>query len=234
MRFKENLPFVVLFLSTIYVLFLGYSDDLDLYIHPRYIVFTIVMSLLCLALVLGSHFLNRPHATKKLSFNTLPIIAVLVLSITFPARSLTSATVTQRSVNQGSTVAASAQESEALLFSQSSRILTLRDWHRLISINTDESYYANKTAEVSGFAYDAGLGNDTFWLARFVVTCCAVDAAPIGVPVRVSGWQDAYRQDQWLKVEGQFKSLETAEGRQLVLVPNDIQAIEEPDDPYAN
>jgi uncharacterized repeat protein (TIGR03943 family) len=122
----------------------------------------------------------------------------------------------------------------ASLFAQSSKGLGLADWSRLLVANPEPDYYSTKQVEVSGFVYDAGLGNDTVWLARFVVTCCAVDAQPVGVPLLLPQWQTEYKEDQWLAVKGTFQLRSTLKGEQLVLVPDEIETIKEPDNPYAN
>ena len=110
----------------------------------------------------------------------------------------------------------------------------MADWSRLLATNQDPNYYANRPAVISGFVYDSGLGTDTVWLARFVVTCCAVDAQPVGVPVRIANWADQYDEDDWLEVEGTFTLLETATGQEIVLQPESVTQIDIPEDPYAN
>lgn len=238
MRFKFKLAVqsVVLIVVALYVLHLGVSDDLNLYIHPRYIVFTVSMALISLVL-LTTHFVSEreqkhDHASSRLA--SVPLAAVLVFALFLPARSLTSATVSQRSTDAGSLVTTSSSKPINTLFAGSSRGLKLSDWSRLLSGNNDTSYYANKPAKVSGFVYDAGLGPNTIWLARFVVTCCAVDAQPIGIPIEITDWESDYEQDQWLEVEGEFVLKETAEGEQLVLEPTKTTQIEQPSNPYAN
>ncbi len=235
MRFKIGAPLVALLGIVVYILHLGISRDLDLYIHPRYNAFTLGMVGIGLGVIIVQVLTNgvsHKHDNGKWSY--LPLVIILGGALLLPARSLSSATVTQRSVGSVSSIASADEQPLDLLFSGSSKGLKLADWARILETNSDESYYAQKTARVSGFIYDADLGDDTVWLARFVVTCCAVDAQPVGVPVRLDGWRSSYKQDQWLEVEGEFKRVETQKGSQLVLIPSSLESINQPDDPYAN
>ena len=228
----------MLLVAAVYILSLGIMRDLDLYIHPRYVVFTLVMSAICATLAVH-HFVmstKHPHGNHNDSNNYASKLTVLLLlvAIILPATSLSSATVSQRTVANIGSASQKDQQAVSSLFSGSSRALSLNDWARLLESNNDEAYYTNKTAKISGFVYDAGLGADTVWLARFVVSCCAVDAQPVGVPVHINKWKDTYQQDQWLEVEGTFRQLQTDQGDVLVLEPTSLQSIDEPEDPYAN
>lgn len=231
-----------------YVIFLGYQENLDLYIHPRYVLFTIVLSVVGLAVVLlgtrGTQSgttkraaMNEDHAYhthgEKLKPADMLLLTVVAVAILLPARTLTSSTVSQRSVDSGSIVSVDSEPVETL-FSSSSRGLGLGDWARLLETNDNPSYYQNRPADISGFVYDAGLGSNTLFLSRFVVICCTVDAQPIGVPLHVPSWRATYEEDQWLAVEGSFELRMTDQGEQLVLVPETITPIDEPKDPYGN
>lgn len=220
--------------SSVYVLALGVKGDLDLYIHPRYIFFTAGMSVVCLVLLLLNQAKHTAHSNESHSKNLLPLIVLLLFAIALPARSLTSSTISQRAVSDVSAANQTDDRALSSLFAGSSRALSLNDWARLLATNNDETYYANKTARVSGFLYDAELGGDVAWLARFVVTCCAIDAQPVGVPVHIEEWGNKYEQDTWLEVEGTFQKILTAQGEQIVLIPTSTKVIEEPENPYAN
>lgn len=236
MRSKHLGQRVVLLALIVYVLHLGFSRQLALYIHPRYNVFTLCMAAIGFVLLFIQTHSSDDHRHEKTKiWSYAPLVVLLGGALLLPARPLSSATVTQRSVDGGVVaVVPTAMEPLNALFGGSSKGLKLTDWARILATNSDESYYLHKTAVISGFIYDANLGADTIWLARFVVTCCAVDAQPVGVPVRLEGWRGNYAQDQWIEVEGEFKQMETQSGAQLVLVPGNVKAIEQPDDPYAN
>lgn len=221
-----------LILSSVFILSLTWQNQLGLYIHPRYNLFTIALSVLCLVVATAyqKHHNEHKHAFSAAS---LPLIFILACAFILPARSLTSATVSQRQIDSQSIGLNSSLTNNPLL-AGSSKGLKLGDWYRLIQTNQSPAYYADKPAKINGFVFDAGLGPDTFYLARFIVTCCAVDAQPIGVPVRVTNWATIYQQDTWLEIEGEFELLGTTNGEELVLQPNSVTEIEEPSNPYAN
>lgn len=236
MRSKLISPAGLILLATsVYILSLAAKSDLGLYIHPRYSIFTIAMSVICCLLVIlhqGND--SKTHRQHFRWYSYLPIFLVLIAAVFLPAKSLSSATASQRRIADISSAAQRSSKSVSTLFVGSSRALSLNDWSRLLATNSDESYYTNKTAKVSGFVFDADLGDDTVWLARFIVTCCAVDAQPIGVPVRIENWSTKFNEDQWLEVDGTFKKAQTSTGEELVLIPTNIEKISEPDNPYAN
>ncbi len=227
----------ILLVVTSYILYLGFTDQLNFYIHPRYIVFTVVMSVVALILLLLNSYFSTTEDSEHNHLSKLallPLGLIVISALLLPVKSLTSATVSQRSTDSGSIVATTGDKPLSVLFAGSSRGLKLTDWSRLLASNQDPSYYASKPAKISGFVYDSKLGNDTVGLARFVVTCCAVDAQPVIVPVQIKDWQKSYKKDQWLEVEGTFKPQQTVKGEQLVLVPEAVNEIQEPKNPYAN
>ena len=237
MRFRIRSS--IMLIAATFVLYLGIKGQLDLYIHPRYIVFTLVLSAIALFVTLVHEFYlannkTKAHDNATATIALIPLFFLLGAAVVLPARTLSSATVSQRAPGSGSIVTTSQARPINSLFAGSSRGLSMVDWSRLLAAIDDPSYYINKPAKISGFVYDAGLGSNTVWLARFVVTCCAVDAQPIGIPVQLENWQLEYQEDEWAEVEGVFMSQPTANGEQLVLIPESVQRIEEPDDPYAN
>lgn len=234
MRFKMQSLILLAFAS--YITYLGLTEQLNLYIHPRYIDFTKILTLVGLVLtVIAIQFeKGEGHRHSPNMLTLFPMLLVLVLAIILPPQALTAATVSQRVTDSGSIVVTGGAKPVSSLFLGSSKGLSIVDWQRLISANSEPSYYKNKPAQISGFIYDAELGGDVVWLARFVVTCCAVDAQPVGIPVKIEDWHSSYKENDWLQVEGEFSLSPTAQGDQLVLNPTNITAIERPSNPYAN
>ena len=84
-------------------------------------------------------------------------------------------------------------------------------------------------ASVQLMGFMAGEEQGGFRLARFQIACCAADAAP--VVVRVLGAHgDAPPRDQWLVVDGTFRSQGVDEVPELTATS--IIEIDAPDDPY--
>jgi uncharacterized repeat protein (TIGR03943 family) len=238
MRFKQHIRLTILAMATSYVLYLAYQNQLNLYIHPRYIVFTTILSVLGLLLTLLDSYYTRPevkdHAHSHSRILYVPLFLLLAMALLLPARTLTSSTVSQRLTDSGSLVATTESQQTVSNFSGSSKGLRIVDWARIISTNTDPAFYINKPAKISGFIFDAELGADAVWVARFTLSCCAVDAQPVGVPVEISDWSTEFNENAWIEVEGQFKMSTTDKGDQLILVPDTVTKIEQPENPYAN
>jgi putative membrane protein len=74
---------------------------------------------------------------------------------------------------------------------------------------------------------------DVFFVARLVVSCCAVDAQPIGVPVYRPGWRDEIEPGAWIRIEGAFVKNSSRDSHEEVAIGvGSLANIEEPDQPY--
>ncbi|WEO75783.1 TIGR03943 family protein [Cryobacterium sp. SO2] len=228
---------------------LGLTGQLGLYIHPRYFVFTLVMAALGLVFVVASFFIpssvvpaaqagkrsspRRLLATVTGSALLLAIAAVAVLAL--PPATLTSATATQREVNSGGldTTDAAAQAATLVGTGDYER-LSVKEWVSLLAQSDDPALFAEKTARLTGFVLpDADDPDNVFYVARFVVTCCAVDAQPIGVPVYLPGWANTYSTDEWVEITGSFAPNPSGRAQATLAVePTAIESVEQPSDPY--
>jgi len=160
---------------------------------------------------------------------TVTVVAVLVL----PPRTLTTSTVTQRALNS-STVASDAAPDEELLGTSDFSTLGVKDWSQLLAQTTDPTFFTSKSVDITGFvSADPDDPDDVFYVTRFVVTCCAVDAQPVGVPVYQPGWASTLETDEWVEVTGPFASNPSARSRQpLAVMPATVEQVEQPTDPY--
>lgn len=244
-------------LSTIGIvatLWLGFTGQLALYIHPRYFVFTIVMAVIAGVLALSAfalvpagpradghgHAEGHGHADAGsrhwrglgAAGSTLIAAAAVVGLLVLPPSTLSTATVTQRDLN-GS--ASTLSRSDAVdLMGADYTTFTMKDWISLLRQGVGEEFLTGKTATVTGFVTpDKSDPENVFFAARFVVTCCAVDAQPIGLPVYSPGWQDRFETDSWVTVSGGFRTNPSQISKEaLVMVPDSIAPVPEPDSPY--
>jgi uncharacterized repeat protein (TIGR03943 family) len=220
-------------------LWLGATGRLGLYIHPRYFVFTMVLAVIAAVLLIAAFAVlpdehEHDHEERRPVWpavgGAMIVLGAVVALLIVPPATLTTATAAQREVNASAvdaSVTAAAPTGDYAAF-------TVRDWATLLRQGASEQFLADKTASVSGFVTpDASDPENVFYVARFVVTCCAVDAQPVGVPIHQPGWQDAYEVDSWLEVTGGFganPSVLSAEA--IVLQPDTVTAIDEPAMPY--
>lgn len=224
-------------------LWLGLSGQLGLYIHPRYFVFTITMAVIGLVFVIGGFVRRRGFQVERTGpvETTLTAVGVALLllmgaaMIVIPPTTLTSATATQREVNSGGLgTDDDADQAAVLMGTGDFEKLTVREWVSLLAQSSEPAFYADKTAQITGFVTpDANDPHNIFYVARFVVTCCAVDAQPIGVPVYQPGWQAEYEIDEWVRVTGRFEaSMSAAASEPLAITPIEILRVDQPSEPY--
>jgi putative membrane protein len=84
--------------------------------------------------------------------------------------------------------------------------------------NPDQLY--NQAYRLTGFVYkDSKLAGNQFVLTRFVVTCCIVDAQPIGIITELPGSADL-KADTWLEAEGVLKKGNLKDSAQIEPVLN--------------
>jgi uncharacterized repeat protein (TIGR03943 family) len=110
---------------------------------------------------------------------------------------------------------------------------SLVDWVRTISVYPEPDTYTGQKVKVNGFViYPPKLGQEYLFLARFVLTCCAADAYPVGLPVKLQGDRNQYPPDTWLEIEGQMVTENLSDKRQLTIAATSLQKIPQPKDPY--
>jgi len=160
------------------------------------------------------------------------VVALLVL----PPATLTSATVDQRDLNASAALTdqGAAADAPTDLVGSDTDAFTVKDWASLLRQGAGEEFFAGKTATLTGFVTpDTADPDNVFYIARFVVTCCAVDAQPVGVPVYLPDWQKSYAIDSWVTATGGFgTNPSTSSTQAIVLEPAEIAAVEQPAEPY--
>jgi uncharacterized repeat protein (TIGR03943 family) len=231
------------------VVWLALSGRLGLYIHPRYFEFTVIMAVLAgVAAIVAAAFLPRAaseaddhdhaHASgRRASWLTAGSIALIVATtavlLVVPPSTLTSGTVAQRDMNASAAGATDAGDAPALVAGDGSAF-TVKDWAGLLRQGVDDRYLADARPDVTGFVTpDPDDPENVFYVARFVVTCCAVDAQPVGVPVYLPGWQQDHPVDSWVQVTGRFAPNPSPTSMQaLAIDPAQVAPIEQPADPY--
>ena len=231
-------------IGVVAILWLGATGRLELYIHPRYTVFTIVMAVIGGAATVAAFLIVPGHAHDEdddeplrsgwraavaIGGSVLLVAASVVALLVLPPVTLTSATADNRDI--ADSTALSSADTTALVGGDSTTF-TVKDWATLLHQGLGDDFFAGKTADFSGFLV-ASDDPDVVYVARFLVTCCAVDAQPLGVPVLLPGWQDDFSADDWVEVTGGFSaSADPAAAEPIVLVPATVEGIERPAQPY--
>jgi len=236
---------ILILVAVCATVWLAATQQLVLYIHPRYVVFTVVMAVI--ALVIGVLSVAvRPTDTEgtapRRGWSRVAGGLALVLSgamaltmVLVPPTTLSSATASQRDI-VGSTVGSDSQNADEVENADDELIasFTVVDWASLLRQTSDPSFYANKKADVVGFITPSEDDpDDIFYVSRFTVTCCAVDAQPAGVAVYAPDWQSEFEVDGWVEVTGSFETNPSPRSDlPLVLVPETMTSVERPSEPY--
>lgn len=236
---------VLSLIGLVATLWLALTGQLALYIHPRYFLFTVAMAVIATALALasfvlvpaseGGHSHSQASQTRgawlRPAGSILTVTAAVVGLLILPPATLTTATVAQRDLN-GS---ASALTASTVVISGKGdySAFTVRDWASLLHTGADLNFFTDKSATVTGFVTPDKSDPDVFFVARFVVTCCAVDAQPVGIPVYQPGWQNKYPTDSWVTISSDFHANPNpASPEKIVLIPGSITPTSEPAQPY--
>ncbi|TWX37454.1 TIGR03943 family protein [Frigoribacterium sp. ACAM 257] len=172
--------------------------------------------------------------TSAVAAGALVTTAVAVSLVVLPPATLTSATAGQRDVNSSTaSLAGTSVEDAASADADAYAAFSVLDWAGLLRQTSDLSFFEGKTADVVGFVVPAGDDPDVFYVSRFVVTCCAVDAQPVGVPVHLVDWQGQVSADEWLDVSGGFQTNPSRTSSDpIALVPDELEKVGQPSDPY--
>ena len=229
---------LLMLVASIATIWLSFEEKLKWYIHPRYELFSLALAttgvLLALATIITPPKHNHKTSPKRYrSYGTavIVIISIGMLLVIQPA-ALTSLTVSQRVMNSGANATSDARESAILKERGSYTNFTIKDWSLLLSQSSDPKQYQNKPAKVSGFI-TASNDENVFFVSRFVVTCCALDARPIGVPVYSPGWRKTFAPDQWIETSGVFiANPNTNTTERTVLSPDYVRPIDKEKNQY--
>ncbi|WXF91634.1 TIGR03943 family protein [Curtobacterium flaccumfaciens pv. flaccumfaciens] len=262
-------------------LWLALVGHLDLYINPRYSVFTVVLAAVGVpvsiaGLVATARGYGHTHADEadepddagahghataadehaadaheprpgrgravRLALGgaaAVVTIGVTVAMLVLPPTTLSARTAQQRSVDSATLSNATGSESAVQLLGSEGVDTSeygVKDWAALIRQTTDTTALVGKQVELTGFVVPGDDGS--FTLTRFVISCCAVDAQPVGLGV-VTGDGDGAGagtvpdEGQWVTVRGALAANpdQSADAR-IVVKAAKITDIAQPEDPY--
>jgi putative membrane protein len=108
---------------------------------------------------------------------------------------------------------------------------SVKDWAALLNQGGPEAVLG-KQVDLSGYVLDRG-EKDVFFLARLAVSCCAVDAQPIGIPVYRPAWREQIEPGAWITIQGTFAKNPSPDSQESVAIGvGSLAKINEPDQPY--
>ena len=155
------------------------------------------------------------------------LLVTAVLGWLLPPKPLSGQTALNRGVSQ--TLSVTHDQPQSFQPQVDPRQRSLIDWVRTLDVNPDPYTYVDQPVNVDGFVLhppDAEEGS--FWIARFLISCCAADAYPVGLPVI---WPQGKQlpADSWQQVQGIMQVDETD---QLQILASQVEPIPTPVNPY--
>ena len=216
------------------MLFIASQGDLTLYIHPRYILFTVVSVSIGLAIYTYTLFSSDKAGGNAAKNQTtilgyLPLLIVAISALILSPVSLSQLLASDRSSESTQNSVEKTSHSTLDTFSTDLTRFSIADWNNLLASGATQDQIVGKQAKLEGFLYEDNTGQ--LFIARFRLTCCAVDATPLAVPIVATQELEALELGSWVELEGDFVDTATS-SYQFKLDVKSFTQIEEPDEPY--
>ncbi|MDY6784989.1 MAG: TIGR03943 family protein [Cyanobacteriota bacterium] len=229
---------------------LGITGRLRLLIHPNYtvlvfgtgIIFVAMGGMKCWDLYgryrrsgrfeveqTGQHITLFPKG-----WSTGLLLAAAIAGLLIPPKILGSETALQRGVS--ASLPNTQTQTQIFRTTTKPEERTIIDWVRAFNAYPEPDAYNGQSANVTGFAvHSPDLGENYIYICRFMITCCAVDAYPVGLIVKLPNGRAEYPPDRWLQVEGRMITETVAGKRQAVIEvasSDNIEKVPTPRNPY--
>lgn len=240
----------VLALGTWSAMLLRYwlGGKLLLLLHPDYAwlsnVAAIVLLLLAGSQVIKILSARRQTASEKdadlghvtllpPSISSALLLSVAVFGLIYTPRAFASETAAARGISDSLTLTRS--QPQRFVRAAAPETRTVIDWIRLVNVYPEPDAYAGEPVALKGFViYPEEWPENYLMVSRFVLTCCAADAYPVGLPVKLDAGRSRsdYPVDSWLAVSGEMVTEELDGRRQIAIAPQEVAVVEEPENPY--
>ncbi|HEY9634728.1 MAG TPA: TIGR03943 family protein [Coleofasciculaceae cyanobacterium] len=228
------------------------NNQLSLLIHPNYFGMVVVtgIALLMLAALRLFQLFTQVRQRSAGRAVTMPVaqhislfppgwssvllITAAILGLVVTPKVFASQTAIQRGITESVAMTRSQPQAFGSISKPEER--SLIEWVRTLNVYPEPDSYTGQPVKVKGFAvYPPNLPSQYLIISRFVITCCAADAYPVGLPVKLTENRTAYPADQWFEVQGKMVT-ETLNGkRQLTIeATSPLKKINTPPDPYCS
>lgn len=232
------------------------TGEIRLLIHPNYIGLVVISGVILF--LLGSLKFGQVYYRQKrkkwqpermvqhvtlfpVGWSSLFLLGTAMLGLLIPPTVLGSDIALQRGIRE--TLPLTENQPEAFRVEVNAADRSLIDWIKTINAYPEPDAYQGEPVKVSGFVIQKEqLPENYFLLAQFIITCCAIDAYPVALPVKLINSDQQYAPDTWLEVAGEMiterlalvtaSELESEEKRQVVIRAETITEIPTPRNPY--
>lgn len=253
--FFPILDIIALLLWGILLLKYWFTGQLSLLIHPNYFLLVLITGiiLISISIIRIGQFYQELRLSKIVKkgehLNLLPsgwssilLLTIAILGLLIKPSVLNSQVALQRGVSDS--VPSTREQPQSFRTTTKPEERSLIEWVRILNAYPEPDTYNEQQAKISGFVvYIKEYPENYLYLSRFILTCCAVDAYPVGIPIKLPQPRSNYPVDSWLEVEGEMiteilpnfgndNSVSETTKRQLVLNATSIKPIPTPQNPY--
>ncbi len=224
------------------VLLLKYwlTGKLSLLIHPNYIGLVVAggLGLLAIAGLKAWMMLQGKTPANVQHFTVFPpgwssalLLITAIIGLQFTPRAFASEIAIQRGV--ADVAGLTRVQPQAFRTASRPENRSLIEWIRMLNVYPEPDAYAGQKVKVQGFViHPKELPPQYVMIARFIITCCAADVYPVGLPVKLTGDRATYPPDTWLELEGEMFTDTIDNKRQLTIQAKSIKKIPQPANPY--
>lgn len=223
-----------------YILLLACRDQLGFYIHPRYHIFASIISIIGIVLLLIDTMLQlklkasvKPAKFSLKSVKPASYLAIIILlaGCLLPPKPLSPSSLAQR---ESPAIIEPESRCEIPKPREGSSIVSVNRWKTAINSCKQTSYFNNTDISITGFVSNGLLKNygyNYFYIARYVISCCAVDSVPMKILVEKNFFID-YPDGTWLTVKGKLSQKVVNGQAEYVITDTRADKIDQPKYPY--
>ena len=223
-----------------YILLLACRDQLGFYIHPRYHIFASIISIVGIVLLLIDTMLQlklkasvKPakFSLKSVKPSSYLAIIILLAGYLLPPKPLSPSSLAQR---ESPAIIEPESRCETPKPREGSSTVSVNRWKTAINSCKQTSYFNNTDISITGFVSNGLLKNygyNYFYIARYVISCCAVDSVPMKILVEKNFFID-YPDGTWLTVKGKLSQKVVNGQAEYVITDARADKIDQPKYPY--
>lgn len=224
------------------------TGKINILLHPGYVwlaysagfflIGIAVVKIVQVLLRLSKRRDRRPQPVNPQHFALFPpgwgsalMLAVALFGLQFTPQPFASEVALGRGVTDTLTLTRS--QPQAFRGTSSPEERSLVEWIRTLNVYPEPDAYAGQKVNLNGFViHPPEMPSNYLAIARFIITCCAADAYPVGLPVKLQGDRSQYPPDQWFQIEGAMITETLNDKRQLVIQASSLKPIPQPANPY--
>jgi len=221
---------ITIFIWLLFLFIIESTGNLKIYIKKNYISFTILGSFILLFLFLIKIKRFKKELPEKIDFlSTLSFLIFLfpvILAIVVKPGNLPTFAASKRGITQ-EFLGKDLLETLKTELETEGKYKKLNIKQLLAFAKNKPEEIDNKLVSVVGFVFKQNGEKDKFTLVRFLITCCAADAIPLGIEV-VYDQTEQLKQDTWVKVYGNC----VVEKNKPKIIAEDVKEEQKPSDFY--